>query len=250
MEAILRKKDLTIIIPVLNCFDYTKNLVSYLFKKTPYKIIVIDNGSTDETKGYFTKTFFYSQLVYIRFDVNLGVAASWNLGIKYAIRKWQSKYFLILNNDILLNRKAIDFLISALSAKKVVLASATNVSGIVSRPDKVIGLLPPVKTRLTEDPDFSCFLLSLKAIKKVGYFDEKFYPAYFEDNDYHYRIKLAGLKAVKTNRALFFHFGSRTIKDNDEIRLKSNLGYVANREYYQKKWGGLPGHEKLNEPAS
>jgi len=243
-----KSKELAIIIPVLNCLEYTKKLLPTIESKIPYKVIFIDNASTDGTKEFLDLLSKDPRYCVFHFKENKGCSASWNFGIKRAIRDYGSKYFLILNNDILLNPIAIDLLISTISRKNVVLASATDVSSTISRPNEVRGLLPPVKTAISEAPEFSCFLLSLKAIEKVGYFDEKFFPAYFEDNDYHYRIRLAGLKAVKTNQALYFHFGSRTIKDNQEIHRQSDLGYVANREYYRNKWGGSPGHELFKTP--
>ena len=91
-------------------------------------------------------------------------------------------------------------------------------------------------------------MVNSSTIEKIGWFDEKFYPAYFEDNDYHYRIRMNGFKAVKTNQALYFHFGSRTIKDDEKVKEKCNIGYAANREYYIQKWGGEPGKETFKTP--
>jgi len=250
MEAILRKKELAIIIPVLNCLEFTKQMLPTIQTKEPYHLIIIDNGSTDGTKEFFNSGNKRLLIDYFYFKENKGCSASWNFGIKKAIREFDSKYFFIPNNDILLNPETIDVLLEEIKQKDVVLATATNMAGKTSSPEEFSGLLPPVKRQISEAPEFSCFMLNLEAIEKVGYFDEKFYPAYFEDNDYHYRIKLAGLKAIKTNQALYFHFGSRTIKSSEDIRRQSNLGYTLNREYYREKWGGLPGHETLKRPCS
>ncbi|MDD5006369.1 MAG: glycosyltransferase [Candidatus Omnitrophica bacterium] len=250
MAGILKKSDLAIIMPVLNCLNYTKQMLPTIKTKHPYRLIIIDNGSTDGTKEFFNSGVRNFLIDYFYFKENKGCAASWNYGIKYAIRHFGSTHFFIPNNDILLHPEAIDILLKTIQKKDVVLATAIDVAGKISGQEEFNGLLPPVKTLLSEAPEFSCFMLNLKAIEKVGYFDEAFYPAYFEDNDYHHRIKLAGLKAIKTNRALYFHYHSRTIKENEDIRNKSNLGYNLNQEYYIKKWGGLPGHEKLSSPGA
>jgi len=250
MEAILKKKDLAIIVPVLNCLNYTKQMLPTIQTRSPYRLIIIDNASNDGTEEFFNSGNKRFLIDYFRFEENLGCAASWNFGIKKAIREFDSKYFFIPNNDILLNTETIDILLEEVNQKGVVLASATDMGGRISGPDEFYDLLPPVKRQISEAPEFSCFMLNLEAIEKVGYFDEKFYPAYFEDNDYHHRIKLAGLKAFKTNQALYFHYQSRTIRENEDIRNKSNLGYNLNQDYYIKKWGGLPGHEKFNLPGA
>jgi len=248
MERILKRWDLAIIIPVLNCLEFTKITLSTIYSKHPYKLIIIDNGSTDRTGKYLDGLEGIENIKVIRFKENIGAGPAWNYGIQYAMRKFQSKYFLIANNDILLHPEAIDILIKAIDFTKCILTSATDISGTVSCPEDVLKMKVPKKTRLTEAPEFSCFMLKTETIQKIGYFDEKFYPAYFEDNDYHYRIRLAGLKAVKTNRALYFHYGSRTIKNDEKIHNISNLGYTANREYYRQKWGGLPGEEIYKTP--
>lgn len=244
----MNKVDLAIILPVLNCFEFTKKMISTIKTGHPYRLIVIDNGSTDGTEAYFRQLDLTRAITYIRNSKNKGVAGSWNQGIEFAIRKFNSRYFFIPNNDILLHSDAIDTLIEAIEAPKTFLAAATDISGQVSHPEEVLKAKPPEKREITEAPDFSCFLIKRETLEKIGYFDEKFFPAYFEDNDYHYRIRLEGGKASKTNQALYFHFGSRTIKGGGMIRAISNTGYVINRDYYIQKWGGLPGEEKFKRP--
>ena len=248
MEKILDIGELAIIIPVLNCLDYTKAMLPTIKTKHPYKLILIDNGSTDGTWKFFVKQQKNYNVFAARFIDNYGVSAAWNYGIRKAIDTYNSQYFFIPNNDVLLHPETIDVLIDTLAFPDVVLSTATNISGRVASPEDVLGLKRPSKKKLKPAPDFSCFMLSKEAIDKVGYFDERFFPAYFEDNDYHYRIKLAGLKASKTNQSLYFHYGSRTIKNNEEVRNKSNLGYIANRNYYKEKWGGRPGKERFIKP--
>jgi len=259
MAIKMEKKELSIILPVLNCLNYTKGFLRTIKTGRRYGLILINNGSTDGTADYFSRLGSRPDVfvknsdknpgIFVKnFDKNIGVAAAWNYGIKAAYRIFNSDYFFIANNDILLSPVAIDNLIALFSNPSIVLSSGDDVSGRVVAPDDVLTFLAPSREKLKPHPDFSCFMLCKKAIARIGFFDENFYPAYFEDNDYHYRIKLAGLRAVKTNRAPYFHFGSRTIRENEDIREVSNAGYLANRDYYAKKWGGLPGKEKYKTP--
>jgi GT2 family glycosyltransferase len=248
MAGILEKCDLAIIIPVLNCYFYTHQLVSTLKCGLPHRLILIDNGSTDETGAYFDALAMHGTARVIQNKSNIGVAASWNLGIKTAIREFNSTYFCILNNDILMGPGAVFTMLRLLKSRKLALVSGTDISGQVARADQVLSQSIPGEQQLTEAPEFSCFMLSKETIESVGYFDDKFNPAYFEDNDYHYRIKLAGKKAIKTNQALYFHYGSRTINEREDIRARSNLGYLPNRDYYVRKWGGTPGQEIYKFP--
>jgi len=248
MERILKSGELAIILPVINCLDYTRGMIESIKTKHPYKLILINNGSDDYTYEYFEELAQVKDIIAIHFRENLGCSASWNYGIRKAIKKYDSKYFFIPNNDILLHPNTIDILIKTLGSPRSILTSATDVSGKVTHAQRVLKMKPPAKSRLTEAPEFSCFMMTKEAIDKIGYFDERFYPAYFEDNDYHYRIKQAGYKATKNSRALYFHYGSRTIKDNALIKTKANIGYAANAEYYDQKWGGAPSKEKYHTP--
>jgi GT2 family glycosyltransferase len=92
-------------------------------------------------------------------------------------------------------------------------------------------------------------MLSRECIEKVGYFDEGFKRGYFEDNDFHYRMKLAGVKGVAITSALFYHYGSRT---QNQIGVPGGIIpselFLANRDYYIKKWNNEPGKEIYKYP--
>ncbi len=102
----------------------------------------------------------------------------------------------------------------------------------------------------SEHPDFSGFMINKECWDKVGEFDVGFYPAYFEDNDYHHRIKIAGLKAICYPQAIYYHFGSATTNEAFGPGKKAVTGtdFEKCRAYYNKKWGGLPGSETYKTP--
>jgi len=187
-------------------------------------------------------------VIAIHSDENIGCGPAWNYGIKYAIENFDSRYFFIPNNDVLLHPETIDVLLDVVKHPRIALASATDVSGRVAQATEVLTLEMPTFGIIKDAPDFSCFMLSRETIDKVGYFDEKFYPAYFEDNDYHYRINLAGLRGVKTSKSLYFHYGSRTSKGGEKIKEKVSFSYLTNRDYFIRKWGGKPGQETFTTP--
>jgi O-antigen biosynthesis protein len=242
------ENDLVIIIPLLNCLEYTRQMLLTIQTSYKFKLILINNGSTDGTGAYINKCGESSNVYPINFNENKGVSASWNLGIKMAIDKCDSKYFFIPNNDVLLHPKTIDTLIEKIDQKGVLMATATDISGSIPTPSDIKAVLAPPESLEVEAPDFSCFLIKRETIRSIGYFDESFYPAYFEDNDYHYRIKLSGGHAYRYNQAIYFHYGSRTIKAGQQIKDKANLGYTINRDYFIRKWGGEPGKEIFKTP--
>jgi GT2 family glycosyltransferase len=84
---------------------------------------------------------------------------------------------------------------------------------------------------------------------RVGPFDEKFWPGYFEDNDYHRRMKLLGIEELQVKNTDYYHHVSATLNSlNGEERRVHDANFRRNEMYYRHKWGGPPGHETLTEP--
>lgn len=95
---------------------------------------------------------------------------------------------------------------------------------------------------------FSGFCVTKQVLHRVGWFDEGFWPAYFEDNDYHWRAKQVGVEwsdvPIKVS-----HVGSGSLKGWKEWEdYNANRVFVTNQRRYVEKWGGGPGHEQWTEP--
>ncbi len=89
-------------------------------------------------------------------------------------------------------------------------------------------------------------LCKRSAFDKVGFADVNFWPGgYFEDNDYHRRCQLAGIRVATLPHAAYFHFWSRTIHQGDGTRSDQ---FERNRGYYCEKWGGAVNEEQLAMP--
>ena len=104
----------------------------------------------------------------------------------------------------------------------------------------------PVTFTEAEGGCYSAFMVAPQTIEKVGWFDEGFYPAYYEDNDYDRRIKLLGLMSTKTTCSLFICGRSTTIAHNQHVQAQINKQIAP--KYYREKWGGLPSQEQFTKP--
>jgi GT2 family glycosyltransferase len=96
---------------------------------------------------------------------------------------------------------------------------------------------------------FNFFLINKNTMDKVGWFDENFYPAYKEDQDFSYRCKLAQAQRVSgipNSRA--DHFGSATIRSNPVLAAQSKQNRAWRVSYYKAKWGGDAGKEVFRNP--
>jgi hypothetical protein len=84
-------------------------------------------------------------------------------------------------------------------------------------------------------PDFSCFCISKKLGEVIGRFDENYNPCYFEDNDTHRRIQLAGFDGGAF--APYWHFRNGTIRNNPERAAAVQASFETCKRYYCVKWG-------------
>lgn len=94
---------------------------------------------------------------------------------------------------------------------------------------------------------YSSMVFTPELLYEVGYLDENFFPAYYEDNDHRYRMKLAGMEWEYLPLE-YQHAVSSTIKRDPEIYARNQMTFKENGRYYVEKWGGLPGQEKYTTP--
>ena len=173
--------------------------------------------------------------VYNNWDVNRGVSRAWNDAID---DNQNADVLIISNDDIIFEPGCLETLVRNIR-NGYDLATAVNTRDF-----------PKPEDCNPEEPDYSCFAVDpVLFVSKHGYFDENFTPAYFEDNDMAYRIKLNEGKQVKLASARMFHKGSQTqLWNGEEGRVVSHQQFETNRGYYIGKWGGTPGNEVFKRP--
>ena len=157
---------------------------------------------------------------------NAGVARSWNMGIRYGFA-CDGEFVICVNDDIYFRPDAVNRLVQ------------------FSRDNADYGLVT------TPRFGFQSFLIKEWCWDKVGAFDEAFWPAYFEDNDYIRRMELLGIKWGDAPKEYEYASGegSRTINTDAGFRQRmAQVLFPRNREYYIAKWGGEPGKEKYIYP--
>jgi GT2 family glycosyltransferase len=222
---------IAVVMPVVNCEAYTEAALKSLNSTREHtEIIVIDNASTDGTpdmlRAFKAVDPFLSVL---RQEKNIGVAASWNLGIRRAFNMGCDPV-IVANNDIVCARDTIDALVDAMRANESFgLLSARSVA--IPSPD---GLDVCVRSHyVLEGPvDFCLFAIRPSTFAIVGDFDEDFWPAYYEDRDYIERMRRARLSFGMAYSALVFHHGSRSIREGG---VKNYPYFKANQRRFLAK---------------
>ena len=103
----------TVIIPNLNGMGYLENCLQSLYacESSSFPVIIIDNGSTDESVSFIKKR--YPQVQLICFSENRGFCSAVNAGITAA----RTPYVILLNNDTTVERHFVTRLTEAVSRK-------------------------------------------------------------------------------------------------------------------------------------
>jgi GT2 family glycosyltransferase len=175
-------------------------------------------------------------IVIPNWENNIGVSAAWNKGLELSAEAG-CDVAVISNDDVVLAPGTLFKLVAGVWNRGFDVATAINTR------DFQLGTGTD-----WENPDFSCFALAPEDfLNDFGYFDTTFSPAYFEDNDMHWRIRMRGGHAVRLNDAGMYHVGSVT-QFWDGGRVVSHESFRANEQYYIEKWGGKPGEEKWQTP--
>lgn len=167
------------------------------------RLIVIDNGDvlnpvTLRHAARGMKTTLLTP------GANLGVAGSWNLGIKCApFAPW----WLVCNFDITWPTNSLGRFAVAARRDALVLSAGA--------------------------PPWCAFAVGDQVVSRVGLFDESLHPGYFEDNDYERRVRHWGMDVVLSDIPVR-HQNSSTIKD-PRYAARNDKTFVANREHYMAK---------------
>ncbi|BCX14740.1 MAG: hypothetical protein KatS3mg088_423 [Patescibacteria group bacterium] len=228
----MKNKVLSIVIVNYNTCDLTlKCLYSILADKTipPYEIILIDNASTDGSIDRFNR-LNWKNLIILSNKENLGFSKAVNQGIKVA----KGRYILLLNSDTEVPKGSIKKMLDFASknpdagviAPKLVYGDGKiqpsafhlpTVWGAIKEFWLGIGgsygqYIPDSKVPIAVDAVVgACFLITPKALKKVGFFDERYFM-YFEDLDYCRRVKKMGLKVYYLPNVRIVHLHGQSGK--------------------------------------
>lgn len=252
-----------IVIPTINLWNkYTKpcldSCLSAMMAAKKHgidvRVILIDNASTDETKIEAPK-LNQELIAYHRNDERWGFQRSVNFGVQYGIEHGADA-ILVCNNDIVLHPEAIWRLAERIEKGDVGIVTCNDVRGEMQTLDMIPSLVGALSAKEKEKsdeaphPNFSAWMISKDCWEIIGEMDEIFSPAYFEDNDYHYRMKLVEVPAIVLPSAMFYHYGSRTQHEASETGniLIGHSQFESTRNEYVRKWGGIPSEEKYQHP--
>jgi GT2 family glycosyltransferase len=239
----------SIVIPVLNHPKLTRACLASVIERTPagtYEIIVVDNASDDETRRLLAEV---DSLRVIRNDVNAGFVEACNQGAGAA----QGEFILFLNNDTIVLPGWLDALRSTFDTHE----SVGAVGPMLLYPD---GRLQEAGVIIWRDgtashygrfdgadaPEFgyvrevdycsgACLLIPKSVFERLGGFDSRYAPAYYEDVDLAFRLRELGSRVLYQPAARVVHVEGATAGTTVSHGMKSyqavNRGkFVARHE--------------------
>jgi GT2 family glycosyltransferase len=211
----------SVIVLSWNGMDYLDDCLNAVLSQDypDFEVIVVDNGSTDGSPDLVAERFPQVQLV--RNGRNLGFAAGNNVGLRAAT----GDVLVLLNQDTVVHDGWLAALVAAVDDPTVGIVGCKLLypDGTIQHAgaylhgargeSEHIGRYEPNTGQHNRptDVDFvtaASIALRRSTLVKIGPLDEGFAPAYFEDIDWCYRARAAGLRIVYWPDATLTHFES------------------------------------------
>lgn len=203
-----------------------------------FKVVVLDD-STDGSKRLIAKYKF--DIIYLKGAFNISRAT--NQGIRYAIKKYQPRYIIRMDNDVFVKDKAwLKKLIGEADKHDdlgIFGCKLVYPNNKIQHAGMELGLVPKNigrgqidkeqynEIKEVEGTTGGLFGIKTYIIKKVGFFDENF--SGLEDVDYAVRAHKNGFKILYIGVVKAFHIEGSTTTN-------SNVPSFKKRRFYQDQF--------------
>ena len=248
----------SIIIPVYNKAEFTFQCIGALLKEIDFsenEVIVVDNASTDQTGAVLDH--FENVVGVIRNEENRGFVDACNQGAAAA----RGKYLLFLNNDTKVLPGWLDHLVETIEANPANGAvgsmflypdgSIQEAGGIVWKNGEAHhygwGASPDDRRfKFAREVDYcsaASLLIRTEIFQRLGGFDRRFAPAYYEDIDLCFGVRSLGYKVIYQPMSRLIHYEGATAGADTKTGIKQFQ--IINREKFVEKWREVLEREHL-----
>ncbi len=195
---------LTISVAVHNNWHLTKKFLESIFNLTtvPYRLVVTDNASTDETTEALRALAAEEKIELVRNEKNLGFSEPH----RRAFATCPGEFFAVLNNDLVVCQGwAEEMLVEFQKDEKVVQVGLKRSCCALDNE----GTGGPGEDVEYLEASFMIVRAPEIRLLRGGLFDPMYQFAYYEDSDLSLRIRQAGLKLAAVDLPIT-HLGAAT----------------------------------------
>jgi hypothetical protein len=186
--------DYLVCIPVYQVNDRTRSCIHSLDNYD--KVLLIDNSTKKDCREFESLGLEVSYQ-----EENIGVPRSWNIGLKRN-HEWT---FVVSSSMLFPN------------GFKKIANMLDGYQGLMFRTSHV----------------WHCNAINKKLVEKIGYFDENFYPGYFEDCDWDHRC---GIEKIDEYGNILIDAECQI--DGGATRDGCQVNIDGVHDYFKQKWGG------------
>jgi GT2 family glycosyltransferase/glycosyltransferase involved in cell wall biosynthesis len=242
------KVNVSIIIPVFNQLDYTHACLASLQtveEQTPFEVIIVDDCSTDRSAEVLPQV---DGITYVRNEKNSGFVASCNHGAEKA----RGKYLAFLNNDTLVKPGWLTALVETFAennragivGSKLVYPDGRlqEAGGIIWRDasgwnyGKSDDAGKPEYNYLREVDYCSgaALMIPKELFHKLGGFDMRYAPGYYEDTDLAFKVRRAGYQVLYQPQSEVVHYEGAT--GGTDVSAGAKKYQEVNRSTFAETW--------------
>ncbi len=246
-----QSKNASVVIVVWNQLCYTKLCVESILKntKTPFELVIVDNGSRPDVKEYFDSLKSGVDIRYLRNDENLGPIRGINQGLKAS----RYGYVAVIHNDVLIleedwlgkiisvMEKDLKIGIAGLAGRQEIHKTGCVNEATLKHNLQNEDLNEPLKEDYAEVAvvDGLCFVLRRELMERIKGLDESYGYMHCYDLDISMQSIEAGFKNVVVKIAAM-HIANggmtRKLRDYKEL-VKDDYGLLKrNCKIFAKKW--------------
>ncbi|HWW59837.1 MAG TPA: glycosyltransferase [Thermoanaerobaculia bacterium] len=241
-------RPVSIIVLAWNRWPLTRRLLDSLRRHTDLadvRVIVVDNGSTDETAAELSK---YDWIRVLHLDENVGFVRGNNAALRTVDEEHD---VVLLNNDVeILHGEWLERLQQTADADgragivgcRLVLGDGRLLhAGTWIRPDTCWGqqigsleldLGQYGDNRVVEGIVFACAYIKRAVLRDVGLLSEE-YQSYFEDTDYCLRAAAKGYRTICCGSVTLRHDEHGSTRDDDRLRHET---FESSRITFRGHW--------------